>query len=157
WNFGGALGRVFGFRRRSRPPAGQAPQARSTAPSPGAARPASWGTETKKTIAVLPFKNLSGDPAASFYQFSLADGIITQLATLKSIVVRPSTYVAQYTGTNSDPRQVGEDLAVGSVLTGSFYKAPDRIRVTAQLLTAASGEIVWSDKIDIAAKDLITI
>src|SRR5262249_40466746 len=53
--------------------------------------------------------------------------------------------------------QVGEDLAVGSVLTGSFIKVPERLRVNAQLIAAATGEIVWSDKIDVAASDLITI
>ncbi|MBO0798871.1 MAG: protein kinase, partial [Blastocatellia bacterium] len=120
-------------------------------------RPPSWGSENKRTIAVLPFKNLSGNAVDNFYEFSLADGIIAELANLRSLVVRPSQYISQYTGMNVDPRQVGEDLAVGSVLTGSFIKTPDRFRVTIQMLATMTGEILWSEKIDIAARDLITI
>jgi len=161
WLLGGMLGRVFGRLRSapSRPsnePRSEPSQSARSAGS-GSARPPSWGTETKRTIAVLPFKNLSGDAADNFYEFSLADGIITELAHLRSLVVRPSSYIAQYAGHNVDPRQVGEDLAAGSVLTGSFIKAPERFRVTAQLIATATGEILWSDKIDIAARDLITI
>jgi serine/threonine-protein kinase len=167
WRFGETLGRVFGRWRSTPPQAGSEPrpsnEPRSEPSQSGhsagsaSARPPSWGTETKKTIAVLPFKNLSGHAEDNFYEFSLADGIITELAHLRSLVVRPSSYIAQYAGQNIDPRQVGVELAVNSVLVGSFIKAPDRFRVTAQLIAAATGEILWSDKIDIAARDLITI
>lgn len=178
WLLSGTLGRVFGRLRtqtpsqaanlgarspsRSTPSSTDAPKSGSessqSSKSGGASsRPPSWGTETKQTIAVLPFRNLSGDPEANFYEFSLADGIITELAHLRSLVVRPSTYIAQYAGLNVDPCHVGEELAVGLVLTGSFIKAPDRFRVTAQLVETSTGEIRWSEKIDISARDLITI
>jgi serine/threonine-protein kinase len=153
WIGSGRLGRVFGRFRSGPAAASPAPVAPPVFP----ARPPSWGTETKRTIAVLPFKNLAGDPESSFYEFSLADGIITELAQLSSLVVRPSSYVAPYAGQNPDPRQVGEDLAAGMVLTGSFIKAPDRLRVSLQLLAAASGEILWSDKVDVPAHDLISV
>ena len=65
--------------------------------------------------------------------------------------MRPSSYIAPYVGQNVDPRQVGEDLAVACVLMGTFLKAADRFRVTAQLVSTATGEILWSDKIDVAA------
>jgi serine/threonine-protein kinase len=161
WFLAGALGRVFGRLRSG----GSAALRRSgihpaVVPSPGTTavpRPPSWGTETKTTLAVVPFKNLAANLEASFYEFSLADGIITQLARLHSLVVRPSSYIAQYTGQTVDPRQVGEDLAVSFVLTGGFIKTGDRFRVTVQLLAAGSGEIVWSDTIDVPPADLITI
>jgi serine/threonine-protein kinase len=108
-------------------------------------------------MAVLPFRNLSGDPQADFYEFSLADAVITELAQVRSVVVRPSSYMAAYAGLTPDPRQVGEDLAVQAVLAGSFFRAPDRLRVTAQLVATASGEILWSDKVDVPAQDLITV
>jgi serine/threonine-protein kinase len=144
WLMGGTLGRVFSRRRR-----GGAAEA--------AARPASWGTETKQTVAVLPFRNISGDPQAAFYEFGLADAVITDLAQVHSLVVRPSSYIAPYVGQNVDPRQVGEDLAVGCVLTGTFLKAADRFRVTAQLISASTGEILWSDRIDVPTSDLMTL
>jgi serine/threonine protein kinase/tetratricopeptide (TPR) repeat protein len=148
WHLGGTLARVLGRWR-----AGSQHHA-----APGvSSRPASWGTEAKTTLAVLPFSNLTGDPSASFYEFSLADGIITELAQLRSLVVRPSAYIAPYVGQRVDPREAGEALAAQLVLTGGFAKAGERFRVSAQLLTAATGEIVWSERIDVPASDLITI
>ncbi|HEV7499464.1 MAG TPA: serine/threonine-protein kinase, partial [Vicinamibacteria bacterium] len=153
---GAGLGRVFGRRREERAHAeGPTPLRPPRAGVP--TRPASWGTETKRTIAVLPFRNLSGDPQADFYEFSLADAVITELAQVRSVVVRPSSYMAAYVGLTPDPRQVGEDLAVQAVLAGSFFRAPDRLRVTAQLVATASGEILWSDKVDVPAQDFITV
>src|SRR5262249_22279197 len=109
------------------------------------------------TLAVVPFRNLAAEVECAFYEFSLADALITQLARLHSLVVRPSSYIAQYAGLNVDPRQVGQDLAAGLGLTGGFSKAQHRCRGTAQLLAAASGEILWSDTIDVPVADLITI
>lgn len=128
----------------------------SASPAP-LSKPLSWGTESKRTIAVLPFKNLSGNAEDNFYEISLADGIIADLAHLRSLVVRPSQYIARYAGQNADPRTVGEDLAVSTVLAGSFIKVGERFRVTTQLIATATGEIVWSEKIDLDARDLITI
>jgi serine/threonine-protein kinase len=175
WRLSGTLGRVFSGRvfnrRRSAQPlrVSQAPdespdrEPPSTpsqsggASRPPSSRPLSWGSENKQTIAVLPFKNLSGNAEDNFYEFSLADGIIAELAHLRSLVVRPSQYIASYAGQNIDPRQVGEDLAVSTVLAGSFIKTPDRFRVTTQLIATATGEILWSEKIDADTRDLITI
>ncbi|HUG53435.1 MAG TPA: protein kinase [Vicinamibacteria bacterium] len=153
---GAGLGRVFGRRREARADAeAETPFRTPRTAAPG--KPPSWGTETKRTIAVLPFRNLSGDPQADFYEFSLADALITELAQVRSVVVRPSSYVAAYAGLTPDPQQVGEDLAVQAVLAGSFFRAPDRMRVTAQLVATATGEILWSDKVDVPAQDLITV
>jgi len=144
WLLAATLGRVFNRRRRG-------------AADAAGARPASWGSETKQTIAVLPFRNIAGDPQAAFYEFGLADAVITDLAQVRSLVVRPSSYIAPYVGQNVDPRQVGEELAVSCVLLGTFLKAQDRFRVTAQLVSTQSGEILWSDKIDVPAQDLMTL
>ncbi|MCC6745847.1 MAG: protein kinase, partial [Acidobacteria bacterium] len=114
-------------------------------------------TRDKRAIAILPFKNVSGDRESDFYGFSLADSVITELAQLKSLIVRPSTFVAKYQNIEVDPRQAGTELAVDSVLVGSYLKAGDRFRVTPQLIDISSGEIIWSDKIDVDSKDIITL
>jgi serine/threonine-protein kinase len=153
WLLSGTMGRVLG-RFRNLPPV----QWARSGPTPAVGtRPSSWGSETKKTVAILPFKNLSGDPDTRFYEFSLADGLITELAHVKSLVVRPSVYIAPYVGLNVDPRQVGVELAASSVLTGAFLKGPDKIRVTLQLVATDSGEIEWSDKVDVPTRDLLGI
>jgi eukaryotic-like serine/threonine-protein kinase len=148
WLLGGPLVRALS-RWRSTP--------RGAATAGGPSRPSSWGRESKPTLAVLPFTNLSGDPAAGFYELALADGIVTELAHLQSLVVRPSSYVAPYVGRRVDPHKAGEDLAVNLVLTGTFLKAGDRIRVSAQLLAAATGEILWSDRFDTDSEDLMAL
>lgn len=116
----------------------------------------STGAE-KKSVAILPFKNLGQDPASNFYEFALADAVITELAQLRSLVVRPSSVIAKYQGMEIDPRDAGSELRVQAVLSAGFLRGGDRIRVTAQLLDVASGEILWSDRIDAEGSDILTI
>jgi serine/threonine-protein kinase len=111
----------------------------------------------KKSLAILPFRNLSSDPAASFYEFSLADAVITELARVRSLVVRPSSVIAKYQGGQMDPRDIGQELNVSAVLTAGFMHAGGRFRVTAQLLDVASGDILWSDRIDTSTADIIAL
>jgi eukaryotic-like serine/threonine-protein kinase len=111
----------------------------------------------KKSIAILPFKNLNNDPASSFYEFSLADAVITELARIRSLVVRPSSVIAKYQGQPVDPRDVGRELNVTAVLATGFIHVGERFRVTAQLLDVATGDILWSDRIDAAAADIIAV
>ena len=154
WSLSGTLGRALGRLRPSLP--GKEPRSGPTS-SGAPSRPPSWGTEKRPTLAVLPFRNLAGNPDAAFFEFSLADGVITELANVKSLVVRPSVYVAPYVGQNVDPRQVGEELAATLVLAGGFIRTPERMRVTAQLVEAATGQIQWSDRIDVLSRDLLDV
>jgi serine/threonine protein kinase/tetratricopeptide (TPR) repeat protein len=117
----------------------------------------SLGDEEKKSVAILPFKNLSKDAASGFYEFSLADAVITELAQVKSLVVRPSSVIVKYQGTERDPRDAGRELNVSAVLAAGFLKAGDRIRVTAQLLDVSTGDLLWSDRIDADSADIITV
>jgi serine/threonine-protein kinase len=117
----------------------------------------SVGDREKKSIAILPFKNLNNDPASSFYEFSLADAVITELARLRSLIVRPSSVIARYQGQNVDPRDAGRELNVGAILSAGFIHVGERFRVTAQLLDVLSGDILWSDRVDAAAEDIITV
>jgi serine/threonine-protein kinase len=113
--------------------------------------------QEKKSLAILCFRNLSNDPASSFYEFSLADAVITELARVRSLVVRPSSVIARYQGQQRDPREIGQELSVSAVLTAGFIHAGDHFRVTAQLIDVASGELLWSDRIDTAASDIILL
>ncbi|MBA3804628.1 MAG: protein kinase [Acidobacteria bacterium] len=113
--------------------------------------------EEKKSIAILPFRNLNNDPASSFYEFSLADAVITELARLRSLIVRPSSVIAKYQGQQIDPSDAGRELNVRAVLSAGFMHVGTRFRVTAQLLDVASSEILWSDRIDASASDIITV
>jgi serine/threonine-protein kinase len=111
----------------------------------------------KKTLAVLPFKNLSNDPASSFYEFALADAVITELARIRSLVVRPSSVMSKYQGQVVDPPSVGRELNADAVLSAGFLAVTGHFRVNAQLLDVKTGEIIWSDRIDASAADIITV
>ncbi len=113
--------------------------------------------QEKKSLAILPFRNLNNDPASSFYEFSLADAVITELARVRSLVVRPSSVIAKYQGQQVDAREVGQELKVTAVLTAGFIHVGERFRVTTQLLDVASGDIIWSDRIDTSASDIIVV
>jgi serine/threonine-protein kinase len=154
----GLLGRLSTWASRTftAPPAKEESDSVESSATPDAT-PSMWLSHDKKAIAILPFKNLSGAPENDFYGFSLADSVITELAQLHDLVVRPSSYVAQYQNKDVDPRAIGIQLAVDAVLIGGYLKAGDRFRLTPQLVDTASGEIVWSEKIDVESKDIITV
>ena len=116
----------------------------------------STGTE-KKSVAILPFKNLGGDEASNFYEFALADAVITELAQIRSIIVRPSSVIAKYHGKEVDPREAGKELRVHAVLSAGFLRAGEKLRVTAQLLDVVSGDILWSDRIDAEGSDILAL
>jgi eukaryotic-like serine/threonine-protein kinase len=113
--------------------------------------------ETEKSIAILPFRNLSNDADAGFYEFSLADAVITELARNRSLIVRPSSMIVKYQGKTVDPQQVGRDLNVSAVLVAGFLRAGGALRVNAQLVDVSSGEMIWSDRIDANAADIIAL
>jgi serine/threonine protein kinase/tetratricopeptide (TPR) repeat protein len=109
------------------------------------------------SVAILPFRNLTNDPTVSFYEFSLADAVITELVRLRSLVVRPSSAITKYLGQAKDPREAGRELNVKAILAASFLHVASRVRVTAQLLDVQSGDVIWGDRIDSDASDIITV
>ena len=136
-------------------------------PSPGQSKPAAQPEMTsadfsvasgqRKSLAVLPFRNLSGDKQSDFYGLSLADSLITELANVRSVKVMPSSAVARYQSETVAPARIRAELGVDAVLMGNFLKAGERLRVTAQLIDAAGGGILWSEKIDADAEDVLAI
>ncbi|HEU4710621.1 MAG TPA: protein kinase [Pyrinomonadaceae bacterium] len=117
----------------------------------------SLGDRDRKSVAILPFKNVGNDHEIDFYQFSLADAVITELARLRSLVVRPSSVIVKYQNREVDPEETGRDLSVDAILTATFLRASDKLRVTAQLLDVRTSEILWSERIDADASDIIGV
>lgn len=159
WLKSGPFGRIFGrLRRTSHPAPLTEPRAEISEERSDQDRSvSSWRTKERKALAILPFKNLSRDPETDFYGFSLADSVIMELARLQALSVTPSSYVARYQNREIDPRQAGRELSVDAVLVGGFLKAGGRFRVTPQLVDIVTGEILWSEKIDVAYSDIITL
>ncbi len=137
---------------------GSSGRARSASqPSEGHETPTTLGDRERKSIAIMPFKNLGNDPETAFYEFSLADAVITELARVRALVVRPSSVIVKYQGKQYEPANVGLELDVDAILTASFLRASDHLRVTVQLLDVRTSEILWSDRIDADASDIIAV
>jgi TolB-like protein/class 3 adenylate cyclase len=108
-------------------------------------------------IAVLPFANLGGDAATGRLADGLTEDTITDLAHFRDLDVIARNSVEVYKGKPADVRQVGKDLNVGYVLEGSIQRQADQIRVTAQLIDAASDAHVWSQRWDRPAQDVFSV
>ena len=112
---------------------------------------------TRKSVAILPFRNVGNDREIDFYEFSLADAVITELARVRSLIVRPSSVIIKYQNKTIEPGEAGRELVVDAILTATFLRAGDRLRVTAQLLDVGNSEILWSERIDAEASDIIAV
>jgi adenylate cyclase len=111
----------------------------------------------KPSIAVLPFKNLSGDPKQDYFSDGLTDQISSTLSRLRTLFVISSSSTATYKGKPVKIQKVAEDLGVKYVLEGSVQRSADRIRITAQLIDATTGHQIWSQRYDREQKDIFAI
>ena len=111
----------------------------------------------KPSIAVLPFVNMSGDPEQEYFSDGITEEIITALSKVPDLLViaRNSTFV--YKGKAINIKQVGKELGVKYVLEGSVRKSGNRIRLTAQLIDAATGNHLWADSYDRNLQDVFEL
>ena len=111
----------------------------------------------RRRLAILPLRNLAGDSEIDFLGFALADSVITQLAPLKSLIVRPSSAVEKYRNQVVEPRAIGRELQVDTILSGSYLKAADMFRVNVQLVDVSRNEILWQERIDLKFDNVIAL
>jgi adenylate cyclase len=123
---------------------------------------ASGGVETlslpdKPSVAVLPFDNLSGDPEQDYLADGISEDLITALSRIRwfFVIARNSSFT--YKGQAVDVTQVARELGVRYVLEGSVRKAGGRVRVTAQLIDAATGRHVWAERYDREIEDIFAL
>jgi adenylate cyclase len=111
----------------------------------------------KPSVAVLPFANMSSDPEQEFLADGIAEDVITALSRYPSlfVIARNSTFT--YKGRAVEVRQVGRELGVRYVLEGSLRKSGNRIRVTAQLIEAETGNHVWAERYDRDLADIFAV
>ena len=111
----------------------------------------------KPSIAVLPFQNMSGDPEQEYFADGIVEDIITALSRFKSlfVIARNSTFT--YKGKAVDIKQVGRELGVRYVLEGSVRKSGGKVRITGQLIDAATGAHLWADRFDGELSDIFEL
>ncbi|NJD66903.1 MAG: tetratricopeptide repeat protein [Chloroflexi bacterium] len=124
--------------------------------SPAAATPAS-GSRTAASVAVLPFANLSVDPANEYLADGIAETMITMLAQVPQLLVIGRNSSFSYKGKDVDSRTIGQQLGVGALLEGSVQRAGDRLRVAVQLVNTGDGRHLWAETYDRPTADVFAV
>jgi adenylate cyclase len=111
----------------------------------------------KPSVAVLPFANMSGETGQEYFADGITDDIITELSRFSELFVIARNSSFQYKGKSPDIRQVGRELGVRYVLEGSFRRVGHRVRITAELIDAATGAHRWAERYDRELKDIFAV
>jgi len=110
-----------------------------------------------QSVAVLPLKNLSGDPSQEYFSDSMTDELITQLAKISSLNVPSATSVVRYKNTSASASEIRRDLKVDAFVEGSVVRTGDKIRVTAQLIDARTDRHVWAEDYQGDLRDVLLL
>jgi adenylate cyclase len=129
--------------------------AESEPASPSADKPLTL--PDKPSIAVLPFDNLSGDPDQDYFADGIAEDLIIALSQIRWMFITARNSSFAYKGQSPDVRQVGQELGVRYVLEGSVRKGGNRVRISAQLIDASTGNHVWAQRYDRELVDLFDL
>jgi TolB-like protein len=119
--------------------------------SPGTANP------EQKSIAVLPFVNMSSDPEQEYFSDGVTEEILNRLATIRGLQVAARTSAFSFKGHNQDVREIAQQLGVSNILEGSVRKADGQVRITAQLIRASDGFHLWSESYDRKLENIFAI
>ena len=113
--------------------------------------------EHPRRLAVLPFQNLRENPNDDFLGFSLANAVITKLGYVSELAVRPSYAVQKYKTQTIDIPKVAKDLNVDTLLTGTFLREGDDLRITSQLIDVKTQNLLWKGAFDLKYEKLLTV
>jgi TolB-like protein len=129
----------------------------STPASPAAPSNSQPRIGDRPSIAVLPFVNMSGDPAQDYFADGMTEEIITALARFKSLFVIARNSSFAYRGHAADIKQIARELGVRYVLEGSVRNSGDRVRITGQLIMAETGTHIWADRFERRLADIFDL
>jgi TolB-like protein/Flp pilus assembly protein TadD len=124
---------------------------------PGSAPVSPAAQAASKSIAVLPFVNMSADPENEYFTDGIAEEIINALSKIQALRVASRTSAFAFKGKSEDIGEIGRKLKVATVLEGSVRKAGNRLRVTAQLVNVTDGYHLWSERYDRQLEDVFAI
>jgi TolB-like protein/class 3 adenylate cyclase len=127
------------------------------APGPPDLVQANKSYETEKSIAVLPFLNMSSDPENEYLSDGLTEDLIMAFSQLKGLRVPARTSSFAFKGRSEDIRQIGHQLNVKTILEGSVRKVGSRLRITAQLINTTDGDHLWSETFDRDMQEVFAI
>ncbi len=111
----------------------------------------------RKSIAVLPFKNMVPDPENEWFSDGITEDIITQLSKIGDLKVISRTSIMLYKDSKKNLREIGQELGVATILEGSVRRADSRVRIVGQLIDARTDEHIWAETYDRDLKDIFAI
>jgi len=114
-------------------------------------------TKLDKRVAILPFANISPDPADEYLADGMTEELISTMSRIRDLSVIARTSVMGYKGVQKKISEVAKELEVGTVLEGSIRKAGDRLRITVQLIDSRTGDHLWVESYDRELKDVFAI
>jgi serine/threonine-protein kinase len=147
--------RFFGFGQQAEPAKGHAANAVTASPAQPDQAPAF--SPPPRSVAVLSFVNMSGDAKDEYFSDGLSEELLNTLVRVQELKVAARTSSFSFKGTATDIPTIGRKLNVVAVLEGSVRKAGERVRITAQLINAASGYHLWSQTYDRDMKDIFAL
>jgi TolB-like protein/DNA-binding winged helix-turn-helix (wHTH) protein len=112
---------------------------------------------TIQSVAVLPLKNLSGDPSQEYFSDSMTDELITQLAKISNLQVSSAASVVRYKNTSASASEISWDLKVDAFVEGSVVRTGDKIRVSAQLIDARTDRHIWAEDYQGDLRDILVL
>ncbi len=110
-----------------------------------------------KSIAVLPLEDLSGDPSQEYFSDGMTEALITDLAKIGALQVVSRPAVMAYKGTRKPVSEIGRELNVDAVLSGSVLRSGERVRIAVQLIQAATGRTLWSESYERDMRDVLAL
>lgn len=138
------------------PGAGDGPRAHADSRGAGSSRPP-HPVPDSRSVAVLPFVNLSADPEAEYFTDGITDDIISALTLIEGLRVLSRTSSMQYKGTTKTTRRIAGELNAGVILEGSVRRDGDRVRIIAQLINANRDETLWAATYDRELQDVFAV
>jgi adenylate cyclase len=129
----------------------------NAAPGPPDLAPDNKSSETQKSIAVVPFVNMSSDPENEYLSDGLTEDLIMAFSQLKGLRVPARTSSFAFKGKSDDVRRIGQQLNVNTILEGTVRKVGNRLRITAQLINAAEGDHLWAQTFDREMQEVFAI
>jgi serine/threonine protein kinase/TolB-like protein/Flp pilus assembly protein TadD len=117
--------------------------------------PVAAAQSSVRTVAVLPFRDLTGKSGSEAWGIGMADAIISRMTGLRNLAVRPTSSVLKYAQGNADPAEVAKELDVDSVLDGTFQRAGGVLRVSVQLIDRDNRTTRWANRYDLRGDDML--
>ena len=111
----------------------------------------------EKSIAVLPFENLSQNEEDEYFADGMTEDLLTELSKIKDLLVISRTTVMKYKNSTLSLKQIGKELGVANILEGSIRRSGDRVRITGQLIKTSNDQNLWAEKYDRNIKDIFAV